>query len=69
MTKVIEPEKDAVNAGYQPSGEAANPSIWEVIDDIMCDVPAEVLRQLPTDGAEQHDHYLYGAPKSAPQEW
>ncbi len=27
------------------------------------DIPAEEWQKLPTDGAENHDHYLYGAPK------
>ena len=26
-------------------------------------LPAEVLDQFPTDGAAQHNHYLYGTPK------
>jgi len=26
-------------------------------------LPAEVLAMLPTDGAREHDHYIYGAPK------
>jgi hypothetical protein len=38
-------------------------TIWEEIRDITRDVPDEVWERLPRDGAEQHDHYLYGAPK------
>ncbi|CAN5692940.1 hypothetical protein BH20ACI3_BH20ACI3_41770 [soil metagenome] len=38
-------------------------SIWEVIREITADVPDEEWAKLPTDGAEQHDHYLYGSPK------
>lgn len=34
--------------------------ISEVIRDNMRSVPAEVLEQLPEDGASQHDHYIYG---------
>jgi hypothetical protein len=33
--------------------------IWEVADDIIKDIPKEVLETLPTDGAEKHDYYLY----------
>ena len=33
--------------------------IWEVADDIIKDIPQEVLETLPTDGAEKHDYYLY----------
>ena len=37
--------------------------IWQIAQEIMADVPPEIIAQLPTDGAEQHDHYLYGIPK------
>jgi hypothetical protein len=37
--------------------------IWEVILDNMQDVPNEEFAKLPKDGASEHDHYLYGAPK------
>ncbi|AFY34376.1 hypothetical protein [Calothrix sp. PCC 7507] len=37
--------------------------IWEVAADLTQDIPPEILETLPTDGAEQHDHYLYGTPK------
>lgn len=46
------------------SPEQARP-IWEVFEDIMSDVPQEVLDALPTDAAEQHDHYIYGLPKKS----
>jgi len=38
-------------------------TLWDAIQDIVKDVPDEVWERLPTDGAEQHDHYLYGSPK------
>ena len=44
------------------STEHARP-IWEEIAEIMADVPEEVLAKLPPDGAEEHDHYIYGTPK------
>ncbi len=37
--------------------------IWEVITEISGQVPDEEWAKLPVDGAENHDHYLYGAPK------
>ncbi len=37
--------------------------IWQVAQEIMEDVPDEILNQLPTDGSSQHDHYIYGTPK------
>ena len=42
--------------------EAEKP-VWEIIADIMKDVPPEVMATLPKDGASQHDHYIYGWPK------
>ena len=42
--------------------EAAKP-IWEEIVELMKDVPQEELDNLPPDGSENLDHYLYGAPK------
>ena len=39
------------------------PAIWDKIETIMHDVPDEVLATIPTDGAVNVDHYLYGAPK------
>ncbi len=29
----------------------------------MRDVPDDVMRALPKDGASQHDHYIYGWPR------
>lgn len=37
--------------------------IWEIIEELSAQVPMEEWEKLPSDGAEQHDHYLYGAPK------
>jgi hypothetical protein len=30
---------------------------------LLHDVPDDDFAQLPVDGAEQHDHYIYGTPK------
>jgi hypothetical protein len=38
-------------------------TIWDKIEDIVKDVPDELWEQLPIDGAQEHDHYLYGTPK------
>ncbi len=48
----------------RPADEARDTRpMWEVIADNMKDVPAEDFAQLPRDGADQLDHYLYGHPK------
>ncbi|QUY45419.1 hypothetical protein [Acaryochloris marina] len=33
------------------------------IEDLVSDIPPQVLDTLPTDGAAEHDHYIYGTPK------
>jgi hypothetical protein len=47
----------------QAAQELDDRPIWEVIQDIMKDVPDEVFDQLPKDGASPVDRYLYGLPK------
>jgi len=37
--------------------------IWEVIAERAATIPPEEWEKLPTDLAENHDHYLYGTPK------
>ena len=37
--------------------------LGQLIDECFKDVPPEAFEKLPTDGAENHDYYLYGAPK------
>jgi antitoxin component of MazEF toxin-antitoxin module len=37
--------------------------VWERIIALTADAPPEELEKPPTDGASQHDHYLYGTPK------
>ncbi len=44
-------------------GEPQQKPYWEVIQDIMKDVPDEELEKLPKDGAAEIDHYIYGTPK------
>jgi hypothetical protein len=41
-------------------------TIWEHFEDFTHELPQEVIAQLPTDGAVQVDHYLYGKPKQSP---
>ena len=39
------------------------PSVLQRIQALTADVPVEVWERVPVDGAEQHNHYLYGTPK------
>jgi hypothetical protein len=50
-----------LNSGL--SAETAERPVWDVILSNMEDVPPEQFAALPTDGASQVDHYLYGHPK------
>ena len=43
----------------------AAPSLAERIAARARALPPETLDLLPTDGASQHDHYVYGTPKRA----
>lgn len=37
--------------------------IWERIAELAERLPQELVDRLPTDGASQLDHYVYGGPK------
>jgi hypothetical protein len=49
----------------QPSSNATQPykPIWEIAEELVQDMPPEIVATLPIDGAEQHDRYIYGTPK------
>lgn len=54
-------ERKATNG--DPAGRIP---IWNKIEEIMRDVPDEVLASIPQDGSVNVDHYLYGASKKQP---
>ena len=45
----------------QPTSSGS--TLWEMVQECVKDVPPEAWDIVPTDGALNHDHYLYGAPK------
>lgn len=45
---------------------ASRKTIWEKMRESTDRIPAEEWEKMPTDGASQHDHYLYGTPKREP---
>jgi hypothetical protein len=59
-----EKQKDVLefveNIGAEPTPIK---KLGALIDECFGDVPPEDFEALPVDGAENHDHYLYGAPK------
>jgi Arc/MetJ-type ribon-helix-helix transcriptional regulator len=42
--------------------------IWEEFAEIAASIPDGEWEKLPVDGAEQHDHYIYGTPKRRPSQ-
>jgi hypothetical protein len=61
-------EKLLKNIQLQPNDEVknqelTNKNIWEIAQEITEDITEDELQQLPHDGAQQHDHYIYGIPK------
>ena len=65
---LLEVEAQSCAARTAEVSEQNNRPVWELFDEFTKDLPDEVLAQLPTDGAEQHDHYLYGVPKRSVME-
>ena len=45
------------------SQETEHQTIWEMVKDIIEEVPNEAWDELPTDGSINVDHYLYGHKK------
>lgn len=43
--------------------ESTRRPIGEIFAELSSQIPFEEWAELPRDGAEQHDHYLYGLPK------
>jgi hypothetical protein len=40
--------------------------VWQMVEELLKEIPVDDLERMPTDGAEQHDHYIYGTPKRIP---
>jgi Arc/MetJ-type ribon-helix-helix transcriptional regulator len=63
-------KQEQAQATTSPASNAdamlADKPIWEEILELTADVPDEEWDNLPTDLAEQHDHYIYGTPKRQP---
>ncbi len=43
--------------------ESTRRPISEIFEELSSQIPLEEWAELPRDGAEQHDHYLYGSSK------
>lgn len=60
----LSPAQCATELLRQALSTAARKPLADRIRDIWADLPDDVQARLPSDGAEQHDHYIYGVPKS-----
>ncbi|MBW4580293.1 MAG: hypothetical protein KME42_12075 [Tildeniella nuda ZEHNDER 1965/U140] len=58
--------KSQDSLGYKDEPKPPHKLIWQVAREIRQNLSAEDLQQLPTDGAVNHDHYVYGIPKAEP---
>ena len=56
-------EKLAEPIALNPPVERPLHTAAQIILDSMRDIPPEIMATMPTDGASQHDHYIYGWPK------
>jgi hypothetical protein len=43
--------------------DATGPAVWEIFAEIWGSLPEQEFERLPSDGALEHDHYIYGTPK------
>jgi len=72
MTKaaslLLQKLKQEQTQAKQPEAAPTHKPIWEEFEEIAASIPDEEWRKLPIDGAEQHDHYIYGTPKRPPSQ-
>ena len=53
-------------AGTDPSSDKPLQTAADIVLSCMSRVPPEIMATMPSDGATQHDHYIYGWPKKEP---
>jgi len=62
--KILPPEKQReILHHIEILEQKTEPTIWQKIRARSEKIPDEVWEEMPRDGSEQHDHYLYGVPK------
>lgn len=57
------PPDDAAPPKAEPYMTDRQRPFWERAAEIVRSIPSEERRRFPPDGAEQHDHYVYGVPR------
>lgn len=65
IVKILPQDKQKIILEQAEELAEAEPklSIWDRIIESGKSIPDEVWAELPVDGSEQLDHYLYGSPK------
>ena len=66
IRKITQVDSVSLLSGEKTSLDPPGRSIFDIIDEIIKDLPEEELRKLPRDGSINHDHYIYGLPKREP---
>lgn len=64
VNEMKEKVRDYLGAEKSAS-KSVGQSLLELFNDITEDMTEDEIAQLPKDGADQHDHYIYGLPKRA----
>ena len=59
----LTPEEFAHQVLTHELDPSAPEPFWKALARRMHSLPDEVFERLPTDGASEHDHYLYGSPR------
>ncbi|MFN7944605.1 MAG: hypothetical protein U0Z53_04595 [Blastocatellia bacterium] len=52
-----------VNSLHKQRKSSREKPLSAIFEELSSELPLEQWRELPADGAENHDHYLYGAPR------
>ena len=58
----VEKQRDILRHVEELNGDSKH-TIWQKIRARADRIPADAWQEMPTDGSEQHDHYLNGTPK------
>jgi hypothetical protein len=61
--KLLEYADDLARPQNGGVSSVKKPTIWEMVEDIIREVPEGAWDEVPRDGSLNVDHYLYGAPK------
>jgi hypothetical protein len=62
-SELLSAEQQAKVLEFVEGFDAAPRSLYDIVRNLVEEIPEDVLNRLPTDGSINHDHYLYGAPK------